>query len=66
MQLELLSLFPLSAEATSTMPFETEYKLEDVEATRIASDAIDGTFRSTTIGKKLFIIPGVSDAKTND
>jgi len=33
------------------MPFETEYKLEDVDATRIAADAIDGTFRSTTIGK---------------
>ncbi|KAG9244309.1 allantoicase [Calycina marina] len=31
------------------MNFETEYKLEDVEATRVASDAIDATFRSTTI-----------------
>jgi len=44
------------------MPLETEYQLEDVEATRIASDAIDGTFRSTTIGK-LVKYPVVSNTK---
>jgi len=33
------------------MPFNTDYKLEDVEVARVASDKIDGTFRSTTTGK---------------
>lgn len=33
------------------MAFESEYKLEDVAATRIASEKIDETFRSSTIGE---------------
>lgn len=33
------------------MAFETEYQLEDVPATRVASDKIDGQFRSTSIGE---------------
>lgn len=30
---------------------EIEYKLDEVPATRIASDDIDNTFRSSSIGK---------------
>jgi hypothetical protein len=33
------------------MVFESEYNLEDVPATPVASDKIDGTFRSSTIGE---------------
>lgn len=33
------------------MTLETEYKLEHVPATPVAADAIDRTFRSTTIGE---------------
>ena len=33
------------------MAFESEYKLEDVAATPVASDEIDGTFRSSSIGE---------------
>jgi hypothetical protein len=33
------------------MPFESEYKLEDVAATRVPADKIDATFRSSTIGQ---------------
>lgn len=33
------------------MSFQSEYKLEDVPAARVASDNIDGTFRSTSIGE---------------
>ncbi len=33
------------------MVFETEYELESVAATRVAADDIDGTFRSSTIGR---------------
>lgn len=33
------------------MAFESEYKLEDVAVTRISSDKIDETFRSSTIGE---------------
>lgn len=33
------------------MPFESEYKIEDVPATPVASDKIDGTFRSSSIGE---------------
>lgn len=36
------------------MAFESEYQLEDVAATRVASDEIDATFRSTSIGKSRF------------
>jgi hypothetical protein len=31
-----------------------EYKLESIEASRIASDDIDSTFRSSSIGEPLF------------
>ena len=31
--------------------FETEYKLENVAATRVPADKIDGTFRSSSIGE---------------
>lgn len=37
------------------MAFESEYKLEDVAANRVASDKIDGEFRSTTIGESKFL-----------
>lgn len=33
------------------MAVESEYKLEDVAVTRIASEKIDETFRSSTIGE---------------
>jgi hypothetical protein len=33
------------------MPFESEYKLEDVAATPVPADKIDATFRSSTIGQ---------------
>jgi hypothetical protein len=33
------------------MAFESEYKLEDVAATPVASDKIDETFRSSSIGE---------------
>jgi len=33
------------------MSFEIEYKTEQVAATRVASDAIDPTFKSSTIGE---------------
>jgi hypothetical protein len=33
------------------MSFESEYKLEDVSATRVAADKLDATFRSSTIGE---------------
>jgi hypothetical protein len=33
------------------MLFETEYKLENVAAARVAADKIDDTFRSSTIGE---------------
>ena len=36
------------------MVFESEYKLEDVPATRVTSDKIDGIFRSSTIGEFYF------------
>jgi len=36
------------------MSFESEYKLEDVPATRVAVDKIDETFRSSTIGEWVF------------
>lgn len=33
------------------MTFESEYKIGDVPATRVESDKIDETFRSSTIGE---------------
>lgn len=33
------------------MAFESEYKLESIAATRVASEQIDATFKSSTIGK---------------
>jgi hypothetical protein len=33
------------------MSFESEYKVHDVSATRVAADKIDATFRSSTIGE---------------
>lgn len=33
------------------MAFESDYQLEDVAATRVDSDQIDATFRSTSIGE---------------
>ncbi len=33
------------------MPFESEYKLENVAATPVPADKIDATFRSSTIGQ---------------
>lgn len=33
------------------MAFESEYKTDDVAATPVAADKIDGTFRSSTIGE---------------
>lgn len=33
------------------MSFGSEYKLDDVAATPVAPDEIDGTFRSSSIGE---------------
>jgi len=46
------------------MAFESEYQLEGVAATRVASDKIDATFRSTSIGKsRLFLLSGAQYAR---
>lgn len=38
------------------MTFESDYKTENVAATPVAADKIDGTFRSSTIGEyKVFV-----------
>lgn len=38
-------------EEYSKMAFESEYKLDSVAASRIVSEQIDATFKSSTIGK---------------
>jgi hypothetical protein len=43
--------FPNHTFNICNMAFETDYQLEDVPATRVPSDEIDGTFRSTSIGE---------------
>jgi hypothetical protein len=35
----------------SKADIESEYKIDDVAATRVASDKIDATFKSSSIGK---------------
>src|ERR1019366_2655757 len=50
------SFFPPSHPSTHTylsqdMAFETEYQTEEVATSRVASELIDTTFKSSTIGK---------------